>query len=122
MALAAPHPDYAIDDDERLLLFDPLGVPSEIEALAAERETAIVLTGPWHERDRRAWSSGSRAPLLAPPESWRARGELGLDVRAGIHAGEYELVGEKIAGIAVVTGSRVCVGSQLRGRSSYRPR
>ena len=27
---------YAIDDDERLLLFDPLGVPSEIEALAAE--------------------------------------------------------------------------------------
>ena len=31
---------YAIDDDERLLLFDPLGVPSEIEALAAEHETA----------------------------------------------------------------------------------
>ena len=26
---------YAIDDGERLLLFDPLGVPSEIEALAA---------------------------------------------------------------------------------------
>ncbi|MBA2424408.1 MAG: MBL fold metallo-hydrolase [Actinobacteria bacterium] len=60
----APHPDwgpsepwdqnvssYAIDDDERLLLFDPLGVPSEIEALAAGRETAIVLTAPWHERD-----------------------------------------------------------------------
>ncbi len=60
----APHPDwrpsepweqnvssYAIDDNERLLLFDPLGVPSEIEALAAERETAIVLTAPWHERD-----------------------------------------------------------------------
>jgi glyoxylase-like metal-dependent hydrolase (beta-lactamase superfamily II) len=60
----APHPDwrpsepwdqyvssYAIDNDDRLLLFDPLGVPSEIEALAAERETAIVLTAPWHERD-----------------------------------------------------------------------
>jgi class 3 adenylate cyclase len=33
--------------------------------------------------------------------------ELGLDVRAGIHTGECELVGEKIAGISVVTGSRI---------------
>jgi glyoxylase-like metal-dependent hydrolase (beta-lactamase superfamily II) len=60
----APHPgwessepwdqnvsSYAIDDGERLLLFDPLGVPSEIAGRAAERETAIVLTSPWHERD-----------------------------------------------------------------------
>jgi class 3 adenylate cyclase len=34
-------------------------------------------------------------------------GELGLHVRAGIHTGECELVGEKIAGISVVTGSRI---------------
>jgi class 3 adenylate cyclase len=34
-------------------------------------------------------------------------GELGLQVRAGIHTGECELVGEKIAGISVVTGSRI---------------
>src|SRR5438093_6222344 len=60
----APHPQweptepwdpnvssYAIDDGERLLLFDPLGVPPEIEEPAADRETAIVLTAPWHERD-----------------------------------------------------------------------
>ena len=60
----APHPgweatepwsenvsSYAIDDGERLLLFDPLAVPSELEALAAGRETAVVLTAPWHERD-----------------------------------------------------------------------
>ena len=33
--------------------------------------------------------------------------ELGLDVRAGIHTGECELIGEKIAGISVVTGSRI---------------
>lgn len=33
--------------------------------------------------------------------------ELGLQVRAGIHTGECELVGEKIAGISVVTGSRI---------------
>ena len=30
-----------------------------------------------------------------------------LEVRAGIHTGECELVGEKVAGIAVVTGSRI---------------
>jgi class 3 adenylate cyclase len=33
--------------------------------------------------------------------------ELGLEVRAGIHTGECELVGDKIAGISVVTGARI---------------
>jgi class 3 adenylate cyclase len=33
--------------------------------------------------------------------------ELGFDVRAGIHTGECELVGDKLAGISVVTGSRI---------------
>jgi hypothetical protein len=33
---------YAIDDGDRLLLFDPLAMPSEIEELAAGRETAIA--------------------------------------------------------------------------------
>lgn len=32
---------------------------------------------------------------------------LDLDVRCGIHTGECEFVGDKIAGIAVVTGSRI---------------
>ena len=31
----------------------------------------------------------------------------GLDVRAGVHTGECELLGEKVAGIAVHTGARV---------------
>ena len=39
---------YAIDDGERLLFFDPLAPPGELEELAAGRETAIVLTSPWH--------------------------------------------------------------------------
>lgn len=79
----APHPDwrpsepwdpnvssYAIDDGERLLLFDPLGVPSEIEALAAERETSIVLTAPWHERDAEHLVERLRAPVFTPlPDS-----------------------------------------------------
>jgi hypothetical protein len=57
---------YAIDDDERLLLFDPLRVPSEIEALAAERETAIVLTAPWHERDAQRLVERLGVPVFTP--------------------------------------------------------
>jgi glyoxylase-like metal-dependent hydrolase (beta-lactamase superfamily II) len=76
----APHPawqasepwdqnvsSYAIDEDGRLLLFDPLGVPSEIEALAAERETAIVLTAPWHERDAESLVARLGVPVYTPP-------------------------------------------------------
>ena len=78
----APHPDwtpsnpddlgsevssYAIDDDERLLLLDPLAPPGEIEELAAERETAIVLTCPWHERDARSLVERLGAPVFVPP-------------------------------------------------------
>jgi class 3 adenylate cyclase len=33
--------------------------------------------------------------------------ELGLEIRAGLHSGECEIVGEKITGLAVNTGSRV---------------
>jgi glyoxylase-like metal-dependent hydrolase (beta-lactamase superfamily II) len=57
---------YAIDDGERLLLFDPLGVPSEIEALTAERETAIVLTAPWHERDSQSLVQRLGVPVYTP--------------------------------------------------------
>ena len=75
----APHPDwrptepwsenvssYAIDDGERLLLFDPLAVPSEIEALALDRETAIVLTAPWHERDAQSLVERFGMPVYTP--------------------------------------------------------
>jgi class 3 adenylate cyclase len=33
--------------------------------------------------------------------------ELELEVRARVHTGECEIVGEKVAGIAVVTGARI---------------
>jgi glyoxylase-like metal-dependent hydrolase (beta-lactamase superfamily II) len=75
----APHPDwrptepwsenvssYAIDDGERLLLFDPLAVPSEIEERAAGRETAIVLTSPWHERDAQSLVERLGVPVYTP--------------------------------------------------------
>src|SRR5213595_1149868 len=75
----APHPQweptepwdqnvssYAVDDGERLLLFDPLAVPGEIEARAANRETAIVLTAPWHERDGQSLVERLGVPVYTP--------------------------------------------------------
>jgi glyoxylase-like metal-dependent hydrolase (beta-lactamase superfamily II) len=77
----APHPDwtpanpdgwgpevssYAIDDGERLLLIDPLAPPSEIDELAADRETAIVLTCAWHERDARSLVEPLDAAVFLP--------------------------------------------------------
>ena len=78
----APHPDwkpeddwdqtvssYAIDDGGRLLLFDPLAVPSEIEELSGARETAVVLTCAWHEREARSVVERlGAAPFVPQPE------------------------------------------------------
>jgi glyoxylase-like metal-dependent hydrolase (beta-lactamase superfamily II) len=76
----APHPgwspaewwpqevsSYAIDDGARLLLFDPLAVPEEILALAAEREAVVVLTAPWHDRDAQSLVERLAAPVFTPP-------------------------------------------------------
>ena len=76
----APHPEwratkpwsenvssYAIDDGERLLLFDPLAVPSDLVDIAAGRETAIVLTAPWHERDAQSLVERLGVPVYTPP-------------------------------------------------------
>ncbi len=57
---------YAVDDGDRLLLFDPLAVPSEIEELAAGREPVVVLTSPWHERDTRSLVERLGAPVFTP--------------------------------------------------------
>jgi hypothetical protein len=76
----APHPgwtqdqwwpqevsSYAYDDGQRLLLFDPLAVPEDVLARAAERESAIVLTAPWHERDANSLVERLGAPVYTPP-------------------------------------------------------
>jgi glyoxylase-like metal-dependent hydrolase (beta-lactamase superfamily II) len=76
----APHPDwksgedwgelvssYAIEDDRRLLLFDPLALPSELEDRAALRETTIVLTCTWHRRDAVELADRLNATLYTPP-------------------------------------------------------
>lgn len=76
----APHPDWtpderwpqvvsscAIDDGARLLLFDPQSVPDELLELAADRQTAVVLTAPWHERDTRRLVERFGVPVFTPP-------------------------------------------------------
>lgn len=75
----APHPgweesepwdrmvsSYAIDDAERLLVFDPIAPPPELDGLAAEREALIVLTNPWHERDTRSLVDRLGLPVHSP--------------------------------------------------------
>ena len=75
----APHPEwresepwdqnvssYAIDDGERLVFFDPIAPPAELEGLADEREAAIVLTAPWHERDLQGLVERHGMPVYAP--------------------------------------------------------
>ncbi len=37
--------------------------------------------------------------------------EIGLSVRAGIHTGECERIGDKLGGVAVHIGARVCAGA-----------
>ena len=74
----APHPEwkpgeewpelvssYAIEDEGRLLLFDPLGAPDEIVERAREREVAILLTCPWHRRDARDLADWAREGMTA---------------------------------------------------------
>jgi glyoxylase-like metal-dependent hydrolase (beta-lactamase superfamily II) len=61
---------YAVVDGERLLLFDPIAPPGEIEKLATERDTAVVLTAPWHERDTRLLVERHNVPVYTPlPDS-----------------------------------------------------
>ena len=50
-----------------MLLFDPLAVPGELEAPAADREPAVVLTAPWHERDTRSLVERLGTPVFTPP-------------------------------------------------------
>jgi glyoxylase-like metal-dependent hydrolase (beta-lactamase superfamily II) len=58
---------YAIETGERLLLFDPLAPPDELVELAGGRETAVVLTNPWHRRDAQALAERLGAPIHVPP-------------------------------------------------------
>ena len=92
----APHPEwddsvwpqlvssYAIDDGERLLLFDPIAPPPEILAASERRKLVVVLTSPWHERDTRALVETHDPPVFftdpgegSPDVAWLVSGEVG---------------------------------------------
>ena len=88
----APHPSwreeadwpelvssYAIDDGDRLLLFDPLALPTELEALAAERATEILLTCPWHRRDADELAGRLGATIFVPPPDEGDQEPVGRD-------------------------------------------
>jgi glyoxylase-like metal-dependent hydrolase (beta-lactamase superfamily II) len=75
----APHPEwrdsepwdqnvssYAVEDGDRLLLFDPIVPPDDILGLVTERETAVMLTAPWHERDTRSLVERFGVPVYTP--------------------------------------------------------
>jgi glyoxylase-like metal-dependent hydrolase (beta-lactamase superfamily II) len=95
---------HAFDDGRRLLLFDPLHVPDAIRDLARTRETAIVLTAPWHERDAQQLVGELGAPVYsARPDTpqdliatfgvspERVEGFVSTDLRWLVHedGGEY---------------------------------
>jgi class 3 adenylate cyclase len=54
-----------------------------------------------------AFDGPIRAVRCADAIRGSLREQLGLEIRAGLHVGECELVGEKIAGIAVNIGARI---------------
>ncbi len=58
---------YALDTGDTLVLIDPLAVPETVLDQAAGRETAIVLTCPWHARDAPSLAERLDAPLWVPP-------------------------------------------------------
>ena len=89
---------YAIDNGDRVLLFDPLAVPREIVELAADRRAAIVLTCPWHERDTQSLAERLGAPVFVPPPD-----EGSPDVA-------WLLAGDAVGGHLFSAGDRLPIG------------
>jgi glyoxylase-like metal-dependent hydrolase (beta-lactamase superfamily II) len=95
---------YAIDDGDRLLLFDPLAVPPEIVELAADRETAIVLTCPWHERDARSLVERLGVPVFVPPPDEGSPDVAWLEAGETDH-GHFFSAGDRLpVGVAAFAG------------------
>jgi class 3 adenylate cyclase len=70
------------------------------------------------ERERGRWVKGLGDGVLATFDGparairaaqaiQRAAGEIGVSVRAGVHTGEVELMGDDLGGIAVHIGARI---------------
>jgi glyoxylase-like metal-dependent hydrolase (beta-lactamase superfamily II) len=106
---------YALDDGEQLIVIDPLAAPQELELLAGNRETTIVLTCPWHARDAENLADRLDATIYVPPADagdpnpvkgsvYRAGDDIGLGIEVirGLEDGDLVLWIPKHA--AVVAG------------------
>jgi class 3 adenylate cyclase len=60
------------------------------------------------------WEGPPSAAVRCARAIVEATGRLGVDVRAGLHTGECERVGEDVAGMAVNIASRVCALASAR--------
>jgi glyoxylase-like metal-dependent hydrolase (beta-lactamase superfamily II) len=131
----APHPEWtpsepwhrevsscAIDDGARLLLFDPLAVPSEILELAAQRDPVVVLTAPWHERDTQRLVERLGAPVFVPPpdtqeDLMQKYGATAEEAAGGSPDVAWLLAGDSGDGHLYSAGDRLPIGIEaLPGR------
>jgi class 3 adenylate cyclase len=122
--LASPHRSVAPNRVLATVLFTDLVASTELTASLGDRHWREVLEEHHHAVRRELALYGgveidtagdgffcrfdgpARAIVCAQQIVERAR-ELDLSVRAGVHKGECEIVGPKIAGIAVATGARI---------------
>jgi hypothetical protein len=97
---------YAVDDGARLLLIDPLSPPPELEALAGERETLIVLTCPWHERSSRDLVARLGLPIWTPPADPGSPDIAWLNSYPDGPGHSYTAEGGTLDGVLVLPGQR----------------
>ncbi len=88
---------------------EPGRISSSVTTRPSGRSSTASTAASWTPRatasSRR--STARSAPSVVQPRSESAVGDLGLVVRAGLHAGECEVIGEKLGGVAVIVGARV---------------
>ncbi len=76
------------------------------ELLERHHDLVREQLGRFHGREVDTAGDGFLATFDGPARAIRC-GSAGLEIRAGVHTGECELFGDKVAGLAVHTGARV---------------
>jgi class 3 adenylate cyclase len=84
------------------------------ELLARHHGTVRALLGRYHGREVDTAGDGFLATFDGPARAIRCAGslteavrDLGVEIRAGLHTGECEMVDGKVSGVAVHIGARV---------------
>ncbi len=91
-----------------------LGDAAWAELLARHHGTVRALLGRYHGREVDTAGDGFLATFDGPARAIRCAGsltgavrDLGIEIRAGLHTGECEMVDGKVSGVAVHIGARV---------------